>query len=115
MSLPMKQSREPVVYVVQEVPTRNVVGAMRYGSIETVLSAREEITPLNVPAMTQMIKYKLRNFGPEDYLILMGSPIAIAIAAAFASEQCGGLFSVLKWDGQERRYWPATIDLKQGE
>lgn len=115
MSIAARPMIQPRVYVVQEDPRKNVVGALQWGSLEAVLEAREEATPLNIPAIITKIKYQLRYFREEDYLVLLGSPVAIGIACAFAAEQCGGRFNVLKWDPQEKRYWPAVIDLKQGE
>lgn len=48
----------------------------------------------------------LRDFDPDqDYLLLMGDPTLMAIAAAEASHVGDGRFKVLKWDGRK----PGTV------
>lgn len=106
---------QPVVYVIQEDSSRNMTSALNYGSLELVLEEGDEATMLNIPRIVAKIKYALRNFKKGDYLILIGSPVSIGIACAIAAEMTGGEFNVLKWDGQERRYWEARINLNQSE
>lgn len=115
----MEQSAAPqrqrVVYVVQEDPSKNMTSALDFGSVECLLEHREEATLLNVSSIVAKIKYGLRNYRKGDYLLLSGSPISCGIACAVASDETGGTFTLLKWDGQERRYWAAEVNLKQGE
>ena len=112
MSNPARSTpRLPTVYVVQDDPSRNMTSAMDFGNLEAVLQPHEEVTMLNSRWVVGVMKYRLRHFQPHDYLILVGNPVAIGIACAIASEITGGTFNVLKWDAQEKRYWPAQIDL----
>jgi hypothetical protein len=109
----LRPGTKPVVYVVQEDGKKNMTSALDYGSIELVLHEKDEATMLNIPRIVDKIKYGLRNFKKGDYLILIGSPVAIGIACAVASEKTGGEFNCLKWDQQERRYWEAKVNLNQ--
>lgn len=112
MSMPAVSSKNnPTVYVIQDDPSRNLLPAMDYGNLESVLQPHEEVTMLNTRFITSVMKYRLRNMKRQDYLLLIGHPIAIGIACAIAAEITDGSFNVLKWDGQERRYWSATVDL----
>lgn len=103
------------VYVVQEDGKKNMTSALEFGSMELVLEEKDEATMLNIPRIVDKIKYGLRNFRKGDYLILIGSPVSIGVACAVASDMTGGEFNVLKWDGQERRYWKASINLHQSD
>lgn len=110
----LKREDRPVVYVVQDTG-KNMTSALEYGTCETLLGLREEATMLNVPSIVEKIRYGLRYFRKQDYILLAGNPVSIAVAAALASEMTGGQFNVLKWDGQEGRYWPAIVNIHQGE
>lgn len=104
-------SSSPTVYVVQDDPKKNYTSALDFGRVEGVLAAREEATMLNVPQIVTKIRYALRNMTSQDYLVLIGNPISIGIAFAVAAEVTGGMFNVLKWDQQEKRYFVAAINL----
>lgn len=116
MTLPLrKMNQDPVVYVIQEDPRKNVTSALDYGSVETILEQDDEATMLNIPRIVRKIKYGLRNFKKGDFLILIGNPASIGIACVVAADMTGGEFNILKWDQQERRYWHATVDINQRE
>ena len=59
--------------------------------------------------------YKLRkglkDFKKEDYLLLTGDPAIIGVACSIVSDITGGKFKLLKWDKQERKYYPIEINL----
>lgn len=100
-----------VVYMVQEDPNKNVLGALEFGSMERLLEYREEVTLFNTPAIVQRIRHGLRNMTPQDYILPIGNPLSIGIAFAVAAELTGGRFNALKWDGQETRYFSVSINL----
>ena len=66
------------VYIVQENPKRNVLGAAKFGELEVILPPREQIVFATAPTVRLMRK-KLENYCDDDYLIAMGDPVAIAI------------------------------------
>ena len=47
-----------------------------------------------------------------DYLLLIGDPAIIAVAAAAAAKINNGRFKVLKWDRDDKTYYDIEIDLK---
>ena len=118
----LRNIHEPTVYVIQEIagtrdgkPKINVMGASKYGRFKFLL-----------PEMSQMIFspgpliFKLRkgldNFNKKDYLLLTGDPAIIGVACSIVSDITNGKFNLLKWDKQERKYYPIEINLyERGE
>ena len=97
------------VYVVQEVPKFNVLPARKYGELELMLPPGQ-IT-LSAGPTVNRLKHKLRNFTDMDYLLLIGDPLAIGLAVAVASNANRGKVKLLKWDRQERQYYPLSVNL----
>ena len=62
------------------------------------------------------LRKKLKDYKPEDYLLLTGDPAIIGVACSIVSDITNGKFNLLKWDKQERRYYPIEINLyEKGE
>ena len=97
------------VYVVQEVPKFNVLPARKYGELELMLPPGQ-IT-LSAGPTVNRLKHKLRNFTDMDYLLLIGDPLAIGLAVAIASNANRGKAGLLKWDRQEKQYYPLNVNL----
>ena len=113
---------KPVVYVIQEIagskagtPKINIIGASQYGKFKFLL-----------PEFSQMIFspgpliFKLRNglkdFKEGDYLLLTGDPAIIGVACSIVSDITNGKYNLLKWDKQEKKYYPISINLyEKGE
>jgi hypothetical protein len=69
---------------------------------QIILSPNYVVSTLNV---------KLKNYTFKDYLLLTGDPAIIGVACSIVSDITNGKFNLLKWDKQERRYYPVEIDL----
>ena len=54
---------------------------------------------------------KLKDYNSNDYLLLTGDPAIIGVACSIVSDITNGEFNLLKWDKQERRYYPVEIKL----
>jgi hypothetical protein len=100
----------PIVFVIQADPKKNMVSAQDWGDLVLLLDDYDEPTLFNIPQITKKIFDRLIWMKSSDYLLLTGSPIAMAIAAAAAARLTLGNFNVLKWDNQERRYWEAQVN-----
>jgi len=100
------------VYVVQEVPGRNIASARQYGEFELLLPSNAQIMLSASPSVRRMKKL-LRNYTEEDYLLLIGDPAAIGVACSIAAQYNNGRYNILKWDRQEGTYYPVEIDLYQ--
>ena len=58
----------------------------------------------------------LKDFTVDDYLLLTGDPAIICVACSIVSDITGGKYNLLKWDKQERKYYPIEINLyEKGE
>ena len=100
------------VYVVQEVPGRNIASARSYGDFEVLLPSNIQIMLSAAPSVLRM-KKSLQDFIEGDYLLLIGDPAAIGVACSIAAFYNRGRYSILKWDRQEGLYYPVDIDLHQ--
>lgn len=101
-----------MVYVVQESPEKNLLPASDFGELRSLLPPGPVILS---PGPTVMkLRRELRTFNDEDYLLLIGDPAAIGIACMVAADVNLGRVKVLKWDRQEKCYYPVAINLYAG-
>ena len=113
---------ERKVYLIQEVPGTkagtpkiNIVGATKYGDVIPLLPELSQIIFSPGPLIFKLRKL-LKDFKPHDYLLLTGDPAIIGIACSIVSDITNGKYNLLKWDKQERKYYPITINLyEKGE
>ena len=113
---------ERIVYLVQDVPGTqagtpkiNIVGAREYGEVKSLLPELSQIIFSPGPLIFKLRKL-LKDFKPEDYLLLTGDPAIIGVACSIVSDITNGKYNLLKWDKQERKYYPISINLyEKGE
>ena len=55
----------------------------------------------------------LKKFSENDYLLLTGDPAIIGVACSLVSDITNGKYKLLKWDKQERKYYPIEINLHE--
>lgn len=101
---------EGTVWVVQEVPGKNILPAQAWGMLDVLIPANSQVVLDSGPTV-DMIHRKLRDFSDKDYLIAIGDPAAIGIACAVAAAKNDGRFKLLKWDRQEGRYYPVSVNV----
>jgi hypothetical protein len=113
----IKSRMNNTVYVIQDVPgTRegrpkiNIIGASQFGTLKVLLPENAQIILSAGPLIFKLRKL-LQNYTPNDYLLLTGDPAIIGVACSIASDITNGKYNLLKWDKQERRYYPVEIDL----
>ena len=113
----IKSNKEPVVYVIQELPGTsvgrpkfNIMGALKYGKLKVLLKENTQIIlspgPVNIE-----LRRLLKDYSSKDYLLLSGDPAVIGLACSIVSDINGGKFNLLKWDRQEKLYYPLEINL----
>ncbi len=98
------------VYVTQEMG-RNIRSAEKFGDLKVLLPDNRQIVLSSGPIAFKL-KQELKNFNNDDYLLLIGDPAIIAVAAAVAAKVNNGFFKVLKWDRDDKAYYDIEIDLK---
>lgn len=102
------------VFVIQEVPGRNITHAFSFGRCEVLLNPGVHVV-LSPGPVARTMRQKLASFCDDDYLVPIGDPAAIAMAAAIAASVNDGRFKLLKWDRELERYYPVEIDLWGGQ
>jgi len=121
----MEESRKvklPIVYVIQEIagtkegrPKINIMGAAEYGTFKFLLPELSQMIFSPGPLIFKLRK-GLKDNTSEDFLLLTGDPAIIGVACSIVSDITNGKFNLLKWDKQERKYYPIHINLfEKGE
>jgi len=118
----LKNEYAPTVYVIQEIPgTRtgnpkiNIMGASEYGKFKFLLPELSQIIFSPGPLIFKL-RNGLKKFSAKDYLLLTGDPAIIGVACSIVSDITNGKYNLLKWDRQERKYYPIKINLyEKGE
>ena len=120
-SIDYKEIKEgkPTVYVIQEIagtrdgrPKINIMGAAEFGTFKFLLPELSQIIFSPGPLIFKLRK-GLQNYKPTDFLLLTGDPAIIGVACSIASDITNGKYNLLKWDKQERQYYPITINLHE--
>ena len=113
---------KPKVYVLQELPGTkagapkiNIMSASKFGEFKFLLPEFSQIIFSPGPLIFKL-RNLLKNYTTKDYLLLTGDPAIIGVACSIASDITNGKYNVLKWDKQERKYYPIKINLyERGE
>ena len=114
--------KENIVYVIQEIsgtqsgnPKINIMGASHYGQFKFLLPEFSQIIFSPGPLIFKLRK-GLKDFKEGDLLLLTGDPAIIGVACSIVSDITNGKYNLLKWDKQERKYYPIQINLyEKGE
>ena len=111
--------KKPIVYVIQEIPGTkagtpkiNIMSASKYGKFKFLLPEFSQIIFSPGPLIFKL-RNLLKNYKQEDYLLLTGDPAIIGVACSIVSQHTNGKYNLLKWDKQERQYYPITINLHE--
>jgi len=120
-SIDYKEIKEtpPIVYVIQEIagtregrPKINILGAAQFGVFKFLLPELSQIIFSPGPLIFKLRK-GLQNYRPKDFLLLTGDPAIIGVACSIVSDMTNGKYQLLKWDKQERKYYPIEINLHE--
>ena len=111
--------KEKIVYVIQEIPGTqsgkpkiNIMGASKYGEFKFLLPEFSQIIFSPGPLIFKL-RQALKDYRTEDYLLLTGDPAIIGVACSIVSDITNGKYNLLKWDKQERKYYPIEINLHE--
>ena len=113
---------ERIVYVIQHIagtqagnPKINIMGAASYGQFKFLLPEFSQMIFSPGPLIFKL-RQGLKDFKEEDHLLLTGDPALIGVACSIVSDITNGKYNLLKWDKQERKYYPISINLyEKGE
>ena len=118
----VKNNYTTTVYVIQEIPGTqsgnpkiNIMGASNYGNFKFLLPEFSQMIFSPGPLIYKL-RQGLKNYTSNDYLLLTGDPAIIGVACSIVSDITNGKYNLLKWDKQERKYYPIAINLyEKGE
>ena len=109
--------KSSIVYVIQDIPGTkvgapkiNIIGATQFGQLKVLLPENSQII-LSPNYVITTLRQKLKEYTTKDYLLLTGDPAIIGVACSIVSDITNGKYNLLKWDKQERRYYPVEINL----
>ncbi len=116
------KTHTPVVYVIQEIPGTqagnpkiNIMGASQFGQFKFLLPEFSQMIFSPGPLIYKL-RQGLKDYKTRDYLLLTGDPAIIGVACSIVSDVTNGKYNLLKWDKQERKYYPIAINLyEKGE
>ena len=120
----MTESKEsngpiPIVYVLQELPGTkagspkiNIMSASQHGNFKFLLKEFSQII-FSPGLLIYKLRSLLKNYTTKDYLLLTGDPAIIGVACSIVSEITNGKYRLLKWDRQDRVYYPIEINLNE--
>ena len=112
--------KEKKVYVIQEIhgsadgrPKINIMGASSYSTTNDFIFLLPELSQIIFSPGPLIFKLRkgLKDFTTDDYLLLTGDPAIIGVACSIVSDMTNGKYNLLKWDKQERQYYPIAINL----
>ena len=118
----LKEDPQKIVYVIQEIPGTkegrpkiNIMGAQKFGKIKVLLKEDSQMIFSPGPIIFELRRL-LKLYRSTDYLLLTGDPAIIGVACSVVSDITHGKYNLLKWDRQERMYYPISINLyEKGE
>jgi len=113
---------ERIVYIIQHItgtqagnPKINIMGAQKYGEFKFLLPEFSQMIFSPGPLIFKL-RQGLKDFTENDHLLLTGDPALIGVACSIVSDITNGKYNLLKWDKQERKYYPIKINLyEKGE
>ena len=115
----MSGQNTPTIYVIQEIagtregrPKINIMGAAHYGKFKFLLPELSQIIFSPGPLIFKLRK-GLEKYRQKDFLLLTGDPAIIGVACSIVSDITNGKYQLLKWDKQERKYYPIQINLHE--
>ena len=107
------------VYLIQAIPGTtqgqpkyNILGAQKYGEIVTLLPEFSQMI-LSPGPLIQKLRTLLKDITSEDYLLLSGDPAIIGVTCSVVSDLTNGKYKLLKWDRQEKTYYPLEVNIFQ--
>jgi len=112
--------KEHKVYVIQEIagstdgrPKINIMGASSYSTSGKFIFLLPELSQIifSPGPLIYKLRKGLKDFTSDDYLLLTGDPAIIGVTCSIVSDMTNGRYNLLKWDKQERKYYPIEINL----
>lgn len=103
------------VFVVQEpvrfdadrgqwLPTVNLRNAESFGEVQVLIPGDHVHAAMVTQPTIYRMRRALQGFSKNDYLLPVGDPSLVAMAAGVASKENHGHYKLLRWNRTEKRY-----------
>lgn len=102
-----KQKDRRTGELVDRIDAAGLAKAEVYGEVIFLLSPN--VKPFNTEPIIRELREKLADFGPEDFVLMVGNPIIMSLVATVASDASGGPVKFLQWTNGD--YVPVSADL----
>jgi hypothetical protein len=89
------------------MPGVDLSPAAKFGKLQVLLPPEGYRLP--DIEMTDAVREGMQSCGPLDWLVAIGSPSILAVAACIAAKQTGGLLRLLTWDKRANDYLPFEV------
>lgn len=99
--------RDPKTHELRVV--HDITPAAKYGALEILVPGGPVV--LSTEHLVRTLRDKLRCFNDADYLLCLGDPAVISVAAAVCSRVNGGRYKLLIWDRHAQEYLPVAVEL----
>lgn len=94
-------------------PKYDLRGVNAFGQPVEILHG--QLSPLaTAPAMSEL-RYALRGYSDDDYLLAIGAGAFLIAAGAIAAQNNNGRVHVLYWNGDAQKYFPLTFDANHSQ
>jgi hypothetical protein len=90
-------------------PSIDLSPALTYGEIRHVFQPGK--IPVHPMAIVEMARDGLAEFTADDYLLLVGDPLAIGVATGVAMQHVDGSIRILRWFSRARQYEELMLHL----
>jgi len=94
------------VFVTQEALNVDYAPALEFGDLVFVTSASDRASPvptsLNNDEIVEKMRFRLKDFEEDDYLLCTGAPVWMAVAGSILGTK---LRKQLVWDKRENKYF----------
>lgn len=71
-----------------------------------------DVDDMDPAALLYELRSKLRDFGDDDYLMMVGNPTLMVLSAMIAAEMNEGRVRILYWRREQRRYNIVNINME---
>lgn len=88
----------------------DISAAAEYGELVFLLNPGN-IYRDKLASAIALLHRELADYGPEDHILAIGDPVAIAATVMVASLQNGGKVSLLKFDRMDAKYDAFEVDI----
>lgn len=105
------EDREAQVFIVHDDLRRDFNRALPYGELKAIISGKYDNRYENSAEIVKVIRERLLDFQPSDYLLMVGEPLLAGLVIAMAHERFPDEpLNILRYDKIKYQYLPVQID-----